>query len=498
MPVILVIEDEPVFARNLRVFLEREGLEVAVAPSGEAGLQVLADVKPQVVLLDYNLPGMDGLQVLSRIASEAPNVRVIMMTGHGSEDVAVTALKGGAADYLKKPIELAALRLVVHRVLARRRHDDQPLGLRPAVGRRVMDSLERRRATDAPGAAMAPVSVSVDQPPSTKAVPSAAATAPRRLSAMVGESASMVRLRQLVGKVIDADLQRSCSDAPSVLVTGESGTGKELVAQALHAEGPCKAGPFIEVNCAGIPASLLESELFGHEKGAFTDAKEARIGLIESAAGGTLFLDEIGDLEPAAQAKLLKALEEKTVRRLGSSVSRSVDVRFIAATSRDLEQKVRDGEFRADLYYRLRMIRIQVPPLRERNGDVLRLADHFVGVYGPRYGKPGIRLGAEAVAALNASPWRGNVRELKNTIEQAVVLAEDALITVSDLCMQPQPEGSLGTAAANWSSHMLHDEREMLVAALREAGSNVTEAARLLGISRDTLRYRVKKYDIAY
>jgi len=499
-PAILVIEDEPVFARNLRVFLEREGLEVAVAPSGESGLQVLAEAPPQVVLLDYNLPGIDGLQVLARIVARAPRVRVIMMTGHGSEDVAVKALKGGAADYLKKPIELAALRLVVHRVLARRRHDDQPLGLRSVDGRRVMDILERRRTSDAPAAwpAALPVASTAALPapamPAEKAAAAktaspAAAPVPRSLAAMVGESAPMLRLRLLVGKVIEADLQRTCADSPAVLVTGESGTGKELVARALHAEGPCKAGPFIVVNCAGIPASLLESALFGYEKGAFADAPDARIGLIESAAGGTLFLDEIGDLEPAAQARLLNVLEEKTVRRLGSSVSRAVEVRFIVGSSRDLERKLRDGEFRADLYYRLRMICIHVPPLRERQGDVLRLAEHFVGVYAPLCGKPGIRLGAEAVAALNARPWPGNVRELQNIIEQAVVLAEDALISVSDLCMQPQVVAP---------SHSRPDEREMLVAALREAGLNITEAARLLGVSRETLRYRVKKYDIAY
>ena len=482
-PAILVIEDEPVFARNLRVFLEREGLEVAVAPSGESGLQVLAEAPPQVVLLDYNLPGIDGLQVLARIVARAPRVRVIMMTGHGSEDVAVAALKSGAADYLKKPIELAELRLVVHRALARRRHDDQPLGLRSVDGRRVMDSLERRRTRDAPVASTAALpapAMPVEKVAAAKTASPAAAPVPRSLAAMVGESAPMLRLRLQVGKVIEADLQRTCADSPAVLVTGESGTGKELVARALHAEGPCKAGPFIAVNCSGNPASLLESALFGYEKGAFTEAKKARLGLIESAAGGTLFLDEIGNLEPAAQAKLLKVLEDKTVRRLGSPVSRAVEVHFITGTSQDLEQKVRDGEFRADLYYRLRMLHIAVPPLRERHGDVLRLAEHFTGVYGPRYGKPGIRLGVAAVAALNASAWPGNVRELKNTIEHAVVLAENVLISVGDLCMQPRavaparPGEQVGVP-----SHSPIDERELLAAA-------------------DTLRYRVKNYDITY
>ena len=482
-PAILVIEDEPVFARNLRVFLEREGLEVAVAPSGESGLQVLAEAPPQVVLLDYNLPGIDGLQVLAQIVARTPRVRVIMMTGHGSEDVAVKALKGGAADYLKKPIELAALRLVVHRVLARRRHDDQPLGLRSVDGRRVMDSLERRRTRDAPvasTAALPALAMPVEKAAAAKTASPAAAPVPRSLAAMVGESAPMLRLRLLVGKVIEADLQRTGADSPAVLVTGESGTGKELVARALHAEGPCKAGPFIAVNCSGNPASLLESALFGYEKGAFTEAKKARLGLIESAAGGTLFLDEIGNLAPAAQAKLLKVLEDKTVRRLGSPVSRAVEVHFITGTSQDLEQKVRDGEFRADLYYRLRMLHIAVPPLRERHGDVLRLAEHFTGVYGPRYGKPGIRLGVAAVAALNASAWPGNVRELKNTIEHAVVLAENVLISVGDLCMQPRavaparPGEQVGVP-----SHSPIDECELLAAA-------------------DTLRYRVKNYDITY
>ena len=419
---VLLIEDEPVLAKNINSFLTRQGYEVFEARSGEAGLELFDRINPGVVLLDYNLPGMNGLEVLAGIVARDTGAKVVVMTGNGSEDTAITALKGGVADYLIKPIALAGMLPLIDRLSGR----VQPVPVLAPVPALVSASapdvapsycdtpvLQRVRAM---GGVFTPgIRLPADAPNAG-------------LVRLVGESAPMRRLKTLIGKVIDADMRLSGADSPVVLITGETGTGKGLVARALHFEGRRKTGPFIEINCAGIPAALLEAELFGHERGAFTDAKEAKPGLIESAAGGTLFLDEIGDLDLASQAKLLKVLEERRVRRIGAVHDRSIDTRFLAATSCDLEIMVREGRFRADLYYRLRMIRVHVPPLRERGVDVVRLAEHFLGIYGGRYGKPGLRLSSDAMAALNRHAWEGNVRELKNTIEQAVVFANGDII----------------------------------------------------------------------
>ena len=423
---ILLIEDEATLSRNLCIFLEREGYSVEAAPNGEAGLEMLERVAPDAVILDYGLPGMDGLQVLARIMEQAPRTRVIFLTGNGSEQCAVNALKGGAADYLKKPMELAALRMVIDRVLQRRRRDDVPEGMRSRFARQIMDTLLRRRSTDVP----APVATA--EPARTK--PSSGGAAAKaegvrdRVESLHGESQAMRALRGLLSRILQADRQRVGGESPAVLITGETGTGKELVARALHFEGRCAAGPFVEVNCAGIPAQLLESELFGHEPGAFTDAKQAKAGMIESAAGGTLFLDEIGDLDLAAQAKLLKVIEERKVRRLGSLQERGVDARFIAATSRDLEKMVREGTFRADLYFRLNVLRVEVPPLRDRDEDAVLLANHFLQIDCKRYDRALPVLGTNALAELRTHRWPGNVRELRHAIEQAVILSEGTVI----------------------------------------------------------------------
>ena len=511
---IVLIEDEAILSRNICIYLGREGLDVAAAASGEEGLDLVERLHPQVVLLDYNLPGMDGLAVLGRIMSSAPATRVIMMTGSGSESTAVAALKGGAVDYLKKPVQLAALRLVIDRAMSRRRFEDAPAALRDA-SRRIMDTLDRRRSSDALDAQKTSWRGKlVAEPPAPAHVASSAAShaasreeGQTRLPTLLGSSQPMQTLKALIGKVIDADARNVGAESPIVLINGETGTGKELVARALHFDGRRRSSRFLEVNCAGIPAALLEAELFGHERGAFTDAKEAKPGMIEAAGDGTLFLDEIGDIDLAAQAKLLKVIEERRVRRLGSLQDRRVEARFIAATSCDLEQMVRDGRFRADLYFRLRMIRIQVPPLRERDGDALLLAEHFLELFGERYGKPGLRFDSAAIAVLTRHPWTGNVRELRNTIEQAVVLAEGVVITVADLGLSnvasepASAECAQVEAAAQPHSDVIPfstAERDMLLTALRKTDSNVSKAARLLGISRDTLRYRAKKYQIQH
>ena len=418
---VLLIEDEHRLAKNINMFLTRLGYEVFEASSGEAGLELFDRVKPQVVLLDYNLPGISGLEVLAGISARNADARVVMMTGEGSETTAVTAIRGGVADYLIKPIVLAAMLPLIDR-LSGCAVQAEPAAAAPvrgggAVLQLVRDSAKAGKPTGHIGANKA--------------------GAPR--TRLLGESAPMHVLTRLIGKINEADLQVSGLESPAVLITGETGTGKELVAQELHYGSRRKAGPFIELNCAGIPASLLEAELFGYERGAFTDAKTAKLGLIESAAGGTLFLDEIGDLDLGSQAKLLKVLEERRVRRLGSVQERSVDARFLAATSCDLEGMVREGRFRADLYYRLRMIHVHVPALREHSVDVPRLAAHYLDIYAARYGKPDLRISSEAMAALSRHTWPGNVRELKNTIEQAVVLAAANVINSADLLRLPRP-----------------------------------------------------------
>jgi len=495
-PSILLIEDEPTLARNICLYLEQEGFTVELASSGEAGLERLQQIAPQLVVLDYNLPGINGLQVLQEIMQKLPRTRVIMLTGAGSEQVAVDALKGGASDYLRKPIELAALRLVIERVLSRRRFDDWPRVIRESGKAKPMDTLQRRRQSDQLTGQQTSWRGKLVVEPQPGRVKNIVKTTGPLFPQLIGDSEAMVSLKTLISRIIDADLRVSGAEPPSVLIAGETGTGKELVARALHYEGRRKSGPFIELNCAGIPSSLLESELFGHERGAFTDAKMAKPGMIESANGGTLFLDEIGDLDLGAQAKLLKVLEERKVRRLGSISEKPVDARFVAATSRDLEKMVRDGQFRADLYYRLRMIRIAVPPLRERVGDIARLAEHFAKSTGLRYGKSHVHLSSDAIAALARHPWQGNVRELKHAIEQAVVLTENAVLHASDFSLRSFSGGVFASAGLSLAdvADRPDAERELLAQTLRETRLNISKAARLLGISRDTLRYRIKKH----
>jgi DNA-binding NtrC family response regulator len=271
-----------------------------------------------------------------------------------------------------------------------------------------------------------------------------------------------------------------------VLVRGETGTGKELVARALHFDGPRHDGPFIELNCSTLPAHLLEAELFGHERGAFTDAKERRIGLVEAAQGGTLFLDEIGDIEPAVQVKLLKLLEDRTVRRIGAVRDREVDVRFVSATHRDLEALVREGRFRADLFYRLRVVEMEVPPLRGRGADILMLARHFLSESGRRYGKPDLQLEEAAAAVVMKHPWPGNVRELRNAMEQAALSADGGVVSPANLALAPVSRAALRDTLPEM-------ERDLIERALERTGGNVSRAARDLGISRDTLRYRLAR-----
>jgi DNA-binding NtrC family response regulator len=330
------------------------------------------------------------------------------------------------------------------------------------------------------------------------------------VQALIGESPPMHYLKNTIGQLLDAERRMANSDLPPVLVEGETGTGKELVARALHFDGPRSKGPFVEFNCASIPSNLIESELFGHEKGAFTDARERRVGLVEAADGGTLFLDEIGEMDLLLQAKLLKLLEDRTIRRVGSVKERKVDLRVISATNCNLEQMVQQGKFRRDLFFRLRIISIKVPRLYARGEDILLLARHFLASHGKRYGKPNLHFSEQAEELLLSYTWPGNVRELRNMLEQTVLLAPSDTIAAHQLnvCMSLVDEPPLhlhhemphfeARPASNTESMNLPEvERDMVRKMLDKTDWNVTKSARLLGLSRDMLRYRIEKLGLA-
>jgi two-component system, NtrC family, response regulator AtoC len=453
---ILVIEDEAVLAKNIAVYLERAGYEARIAESAEAGLAMLEAFRPDAVVLDFNLPGLDGLQALTRIVAVDPATRVVMITGHGNVELAVQAMKAGAFDFISKPVALSKLRLVLEKAFGDTRRES---------------TLAYYQKRDAEATAA---------------------------GGLLGESPPMRALKQKLQQLLRAEAQMRDGDPPAVLVLGETGSGKEVVARALHYNGPRRDKPFVELNCAALPTHLLESELFGHERGAFTDARERKLGLVETAEGGTLFLDEIGDMDPSLQAKLLKLLEEKTVRRIGSVREQKVNVRIVAATHRPLEALVEEKRFRADLYYRLRVVQLQLPPLRERGADILLLTQHFLQHHAQRYGSATPTLSASAAEALLQHRWPGNVRELRNVLEQAVLLHPGQTIEAEHLALSRLGKTGMAVSAPPATSEetLSEVERRALLQALDSNHWNVSRAARALGISRDTLRYRIEKFDL--
>jgi len=451
---ILLVEDEIVLARNVQRGLEAEGHSVEWVDTGEGAVAHARNVRPDLVLLDNRLPGMTGLEVLRALREQDPTIIVVMITAFATLDDALTAMRLGAADFVRKPVGLAELELAIERVLEKDRLQQELRFYR-----------HQRGGPD--------------------------------LASVIGRSAAM---QDVLRKIERLRLLAGASGAgPTVLITGETGTGKGLLARTLHTSSARREGPLIDLNCTAIPETLLEAELFGYEKGAFTDARTAKPGLIEAAEGGTLFLDEIGHVGGAVQAKLLKAIEDKTVRRIGSVRDRHSDVWVIAATNRDLAEAVRRGEFREDLYHRLRVVEIHVPPLREREDDVLELADHFLAIHAARYGVPVPSLSDEARDALRAYRWPGNVRELANVLERAVLLSEQSVLQSKDLALLPArdtptefqvvfPPGGLV-----WTEV----EKSLVEQALKQSGGNQVRAAKLLGMSRDALRYRMEKYGVA-
>ncbi len=451
---ILIIEDETTLARNLATYLERMGDEVRIAGRAEDGLTLLETWRPDIVILDHNLPGMTGLEALSRIRAIDTDARIIMVTGYGSTELAVEAMKAGAADFMTKPLVLSELKIVLDR-----------LSVQGKLASTV-DYYAQRDAQDS------------------------------GLDKIVGESEPVRQLRHTIATLLDSESRLSDRDPPAVLIVGETGTGKELVARALHFGGPRRTEPFVEINCGAMPAQLIEAELFGYEKGAFTDARTRKAGLVETAENGTVFLDEIGEAELSTQVKLLKLLEEKRMRRLGGLRELQVHARVISATNRPLEQMVRDGTFRADLFFRLRIVEIRVPPLRERGADITVLAEHFLQLHGQRYRKTGLVLGPDARQALLQYGWPGNIRELRNVMEQAVLVVEGTEIGSRHLRLSGLATQMHEIPINDDDLHLERMERRLIQRALEKTKQNVSAAARLLGVSRDTLRYRLERLDM--
>ena len=458
IPAVLVVEDERVLAEAMTDYLSRHGFETAMAGSGEAALDAIHRSEPDLVVLDYQLPGMDGLEVLREIRQRAPQAEVVMLTAHGSVKTAVEAMRAGAFDYLTKPVDLEELALVLGRARSHARLERE-LRLLQSAGR------------GAPG------------------------------ERIVGTSEATRSLRTQVERL--AGLDQGPGGAPPVLISGETGTGKGLVARAIHDLSPRAERPFVEVNCGAIPAQLLESEMFGYERGAFTDARAAKPGLFEAADGGTLFLDEVGALPLELQVKLLKAIEDRSVRRLGGLRQKTVDVRIVAATNADLDRSAQEGTFRADLLYRLKVLILVLTPLRSRPEDVVPLARHFLAEAGRRYRRPR-RLTPDAEASLRAYEWPGNVREVANVIERTVLLHEGEEIGAGVLGLSALARGgalvevgSGGGVKIDFSQgglSLAELERTLIVEALKATGGNRRRAAELLGISVETLRYRMEKH----
>ncbi len=462
---ILVIEDEQTLANNIKRYLEGHDYEVRIASTAEEGMKQFEASKPDAVLLDLRLPGMDGLETLSKMREIDAQAKIILITGHGNVENAVEAMKAGAYDFLSKPLVLAKLRMLLDK----------------AVGQTRMEgtlSYYREKA--------------VGINPS---------------SLFIGESSPMRSLKEQISKVVHSDHLLSDVDPPAVLITGETGTGKELVARALHYNGPRKEEPFVEINCASLPNTLLESELFGYERGAFTDAKTKKIGLFEAANKGTLFLDEIGDMDMALQAKLLKVLEDKMVRPLGSLREHRISARIIAATNQSLEEQIHQGKFRSDLFFRLSIIHLSLPPLRARGQDILLIARHFLEVLGSRYRKSTMSFSSDAEHLLLSYSWPGNVRELKNIVEQTVILSNHTVIHAEQLPLNTRLAGLTAGTPLHAGLLLQKDlppegvslemiERDLVLKALQQTSWNITRAAKLLRLSRDTLRYRLEKYKI--
>ncbi len=453
---ILVVDDEPKIRRNAEIYFEKMGYDAVQAASGEEALKILSKGRFDLVNTDLKMPGMSGIDLLVEMRRKGQRTPVVIMTAYGTVNSAVEAMKQGARDFILKPFDFDSMEVVISRVLEMESVKKENVFLK--------EELKKQRE---------------DQP-------------------IIGESEKMQEIHSIIGRVAKTDA--------SVLLYGETGTGKELLARSIHEKSPRRDKLFVPVNCAAIPTTLLESELFGHVKGAFTGAEVERTGRFEKADGGSIFFDEIGDMEPVLQAKILRVLQENEFEKLGSAETIDIDLRVIAATNRDLKQMIREKTFREDLYYRLNVVSILVPPLREREQDIPLLAEHFVNKYSREWGKEVSPPSDEALKALTAYQWPGNVREMENVIERAVALNSSGKIDLEDLppeiiggrpevakrAREPEEKFQLGLEGAVTSL-----EKDMIERALQQSSGVKAKAAKLLGISERNLWYKLKKHKIA-
>jgi two-component system NtrC family response regulator len=448
---VLLVDDDKNFRRVTAYALEESGFQVSTAANGVEALDSLSRSSPDVILCDLNMPVMDGLTFLGELKSRAIDIPVVVVTAYGSIESAVEAMRAGAFNYVTKPINRQELRYAIEKAT--------DLGSLREENRRLRERLAGGRAADR----------------------------------LIGSSAAMEKLRQTLLRLADSDA--------TILITGESGVGKELVARALHYDGPrAEKGSFVVLNCAAVPGDLLESLLFGHRKGAFSGATADRQGKFEAADGGTLFLDEIGDMPLDLQAKLLRALQEGEVERIGDTKPVSVDVRVVSATNQPLIQRIEEGRFRQDLFYRLAVVPIEIPPLRDRLEDLPSLLSHFLA----RHGAPGAEIAEATLAELRRRPWPGNVRELENLVMRACAFAPGLSTLTPELVEPLGPEPSTGLDLTNPSTISIPDrgisfedvEKSLLVAAWEKSGHNQTRGAELLGLPRQAYSYRLQKHGI--
>jgi len=454
---ILIIDDEEFIRSNLNRILSEENHNVILKGNGDSALQILKTQKIDLILLDINLPDINGLEVLQKIKVDFPDLLVIVMTGYASVESAVESLKLGAYDYIKKPFKADAIKLITKLAL-------ETLSLKEKVAEL------KKQKSGLPG-----------------------------IEQILGESDKINQIKHQIREFAKYDSE-------TVLITGESGSGKQLIASSLHTLSPRADQKFIEINCASIPETLLESELFGYEKGAFTDASKSKMGIIEKADGGSLFLDEIGEMSLILQAKLLRVIEDKKIRRLGSVQDRIVNVRIIAATNRDLHKAIEAKEFRNDLYYRLNVLRIEAPPLHEREKDILILAEYFLNHYSNKFSKKIEGFSEDVQEILLKYDWPGNVRELKNFVERISILQKDNIIKLehlqNELFSRRNGNSKINYISANlgkisYDEMVNNFEKEILTKAYKLSEFNTSKTARLLKIPRETLRYKLDRFKIS-